>query len=107
MTTLKERIANLKEGLKESPLDDAWEGGYETCREEALSIITQQQEAIQIMKEALDEVYNNTKCAKYNSLDDLIKEADYLTRENLLEIYQDCCFAAREALEKTDKILEE
>ncbi len=53
--TLEERIAELEQGLTESPLDSAWEGGYETCREEALGIIKELQAETQALQKKLDE----------------------------------------------------
>ena len=104
MTTLKERIAKLKNKATQYYPDiyllDAEDRGrlkgrisgeIETA-EEALSIITRQQEAIQIMKEALEKVANP-----------LIQISYY----NANSFLQDPRPLAAEALEKTNKILKE
>lgn len=97
MTTLKERIDTLTTKLR-SQIHEA-EGGFITSISkeelEALLIITQQQEAIQIMREALEDIKNWR-----NPYSGYYKLSVSSTPSAMAK-------KTEEALEKTNKILEE
>ncbi len=81
-----------------------YEETIRTVAQDALKIIKKLEAALEVETKALDEIYNNTKCAKYNSPSEM-KEEDW-PREHLLETYHECYLIARKALEDKNKLME-